>query len=172
MADTKQTKTQTPSGKEKTRAKSEPSATAAKTKEDRGLLAEVAEDIGEGAKKAGKKATEFTDRAVDRLKKGLSQAYDAGAKVVDELSHTAQQYAEKYKAESEIKKLESEKDQMTIHLGQSIFKHHLAGGGFTEAFFNSKEIFDQISRIETIDKKIIQTGRRLDQGKTKSKQDK
>ncbi len=145
--------------------KSETSQTAAKIEKEKGFLGEVTEDIGEGAKMVGEKASELTDIVVDKLKKGLSQAYEAGAKVVDELSQTAQLYAEKYKAESEIRKLKGEKDTLTVQLGQSIFKHHLAGGAFTESFFNRKEIIDQFNQVEIFDKKIIKTGKQLDKGK-------
>ncbi len=132
---------------------------------EKGFLGEVAEDIGEGAKMVGNKATELTDIVVDKLKKRLSQAYGAGAKVVDELSQTAQEYTEKYRAESEIKKLKAEKDKLMAQLGQSIFKHHLAGGGFAESFFNRKEIIDQFNQIEILDKKIIKIGKQLDNAK-------
>jgi hypothetical protein len=74
-----------------------PQATAEIEKEKR-FLGEVAEDIGEGAKMVGGKASELTDIVVDKLKKGLSQAYAAGAKAVDELFQTAQEYAEKYRS--------------------------------------------------------------------------
>jgi hypothetical protein len=141
-----------------------PEATAEIEKE-KGFLDEVAEDIGEGAKMVGEKATELTDIIVDKLKKGLSQAYEAGAKVVDELSQAAQEYAEKYKAESEIRKLKGEKDKLMTQLGQCVFKHHLAEGRFAESFFNKKEIIDQFNQIEMLDKKIIETGKQLDQGK-------
>ena len=113
----------------------------------------------------GEKAAEFTETVVDKLKKGWSQAYEAGAKVVDELSQTAQEYAEKYRSESEIKKLKGEKDLLITQLGQSIFKHHLAGGGFAESFFKSKEIIGQFNQIEILDKKIIKSGKQLDKEK-------
>lgn len=138
---------------------------AAEIDEEKGFLGGVAEDIGDGAKMVGEKATELTDRVVDKLRKGLSQAYEAGAKVVDEMSQTAQEYAEKYKAESEIKKLKGENDKLTAQLGQCIFKQHLADGGFAESFFNRKEIIDQFSQIEMLDKKIIKIGKQLDKGK-------
>jgi uncharacterized protein Yka (UPF0111/DUF47 family) len=123
------------------------------------------ENLGEDAKMVGEKATELTDFIVDKLKKGFSHAYGAGAKVVDELSQTAQEYAEKYKTESEIKKLEGEKDKLITLLGQSIFRHHLAGGRFAESFFNKKEMIDQFDQIERLDKEIIETGKQLDKGK-------
>jgi len=108
--------------------------------------------------------SEFTDRLVVKLKKGLLQAYDVGAKVVDELSRTALEYADKYKAESEIKKLNVEKDLLITQLGHSILKHHLEGK-VTESFFNEKEIIDQFNQIEKLDKKIIKTGKQLDKTK-------
>lgn len=46
-----------------------PQATAEIEKE-KGFLGEVAEDIGKGAKKVGEKATELSEIAVDKLKKG------------------------------------------------------------------------------------------------------
>jgi hypothetical protein len=113
----------------------------------------------------GEKMAELTDRIVDKLKKGWSKAYEAGAKVVDELSQTAQGYAEKYKAESEINRLKEEKEKLLTQLGQSIFKHHLAGGKFTESFFNKNELTDQFDQIDKLDEKIVETGKQLDKGK-------
>jgi hypothetical protein len=178
MADTKKTNTkEKPSGKKETtndnissqempgQETTETPQAIAEIEKEKNFLGEVAEDIGEGAKKVGEKTSELTDIVVDRLKKGLSQAYEAGHKVVDELSQTAQEYVEKYRAESEIKKLKGEKDKQTAQLGQSIFKHHLAGGAVTESFFNRKEIIDQFNQIEMLDKKIIKTGKQLDKGK-------
>ena len=139
--------------------------TNAEIKKEKGYLGEVAEDIGESAKKVGEKATEFSDIVVDKVKKGWSQAYAAGAKAVDELSQTALEYTDKYRAESAIKKLKSEKDKLTAQLGLSIFKHHLAGGGFAESFFKKKGIMDQFNQIEILDKKIIKVGKQLDKVK-------
>ena len=139
--------------------------TAAEIDKEKGFLDEVAEDIGEGAKTVGGKATELTDMVVDKLKKGLSQAYEAGAKVVDELSQTAQEYAEKYKAESEVKKLNGKKNLLITQLGHSIFKRYREKGKVMESFFNGKEIIDQFNQIEMLDKKIINTGKQLDKGK-------
>ena len=167
MSDTKNTNTENrpPAGKEIAEDKissqemperetmETPQATAEIEKE-KGILGEV-----------GEKASELTDMIVDKLKKGLSQAYEAGAKVVDDLSQAAQEYVEKYKTETQIKKLKGEKDELMTQLGQSIFKHHRAGGGFAESFFNTKEMIDQFNQIEMLDKKIIETGRQLDKGK-------
>ncbi len=71
-----------------------PQATVEIEKE-KGFLVEMAGNIGDGAKIVGEKATELGDMIVDKLKKGLSQAYEAGAKVVDDLSQAAQEYSGK-----------------------------------------------------------------------------
>lgn len=145
--------------------KIETSRAADEIETEKGFLGEVADDIEDGAKKVGEKATEFADIVVDKLKKGLSQAYDAGAKVVDDLSQAAKVYTEKYKAESEIKKLKGEKDLLITQLGHSILKRHLEKGKVTESFFNEKETADQFNRIEMLDKQIIKTGKLLDKAK-------
>jgi hypothetical protein len=178
MSDTKKTNTtnESPAGKgiakDKISSQEMPeqetigtSQAGAEIEKEKGFLGEVAENIGEDAKMVGEKAGELTDIIVGKLKKGWSQAVEAGAKVVDELSQTAQEYAQKYKAESGIKKLEGEKDELMTQLGRSIFEHHLAGGRFTESFFNREEIIDQFNQIEMLDKKIIETGKQLDKGK-------
>lgn len=108
---------------------------------------------------------EFGDGLVDKLKKGLKKAYEAGSKVVDELTQTAQEYTEKYKAESEIKKLKGENDQLTTQLGHSVLKRQLAQGNVTDSFFKKKEMIDQFNQIEKIDKLIIKAGRQLDSAK-------
>jgi len=142
--------------------KIETNLSSAQTEKEKGFLGEAAENIGEGAKRVGEKAAELTDTVVDKLKKGWSQAYEVGAKVVDEVSQAAHEYAEKYKAESEIKKLNSKKDQLLTELGHSIFKRHLAADKVAESFFNEKEIIDQFNQIEIFDQQIINIGKQLD----------
>jgi|GEM_PF-3246183 len=137
----------------------------AEIEKEKGFLDGMAENIGEGARMVGEKAAELTDIMVDKVKKRLSQAYEAGTKVVDEVSQATHEYTEKYKAESEIKKLKGDEDNLMIQLGQSVFKHHLAGGKFAESFFNKKEIIDDFNQIEMLDKKIIEIGKQLDQKK-------
>ncbi len=136
--------------------------TTAKIETEEGFLKEAADNIGEGVKSATKKTTEIGDLVIDKLKKGLSKAYEAGTKVVDELSQSAQGHTEKRKAETEISELKDKREKLATQLGQSVFKHHLAGGKFTESFFNNKAIIDQIKHIDMLDKKIIETGKRLE----------
>ena len=142
------------------RSVNDPEGTS-ETKKERGLFDEVAENIEESAKKVGDKATELAER----LKKGLSHAFEAGTKVIDDVSHAAQEYAEKYTAESEIKKLKHEKDQLLGQLGRAFFKHHKAGDASGASFLNNTDTIDQFDQIEQLDKKIIATGKQLDDDK-------
>ena len=176
MSDTQNTKKDLSDGKETAKDKISPqempkqetietTQSSAKIEKEKGFFGEAAGNIGEGAKRVREKAAELTDNVVDKLKKGLSQAYETGAKVVDELSQAAHAYAEKYKAESKIKKLNSKKDQLLTELGHSLLKRHLAAGKVAESFFNEKEIIDQFNQIETFDKQIIKIGKQLDKAK-------
>jgi len=176
MSDTQNTKKDLSDGEETAKDKMSPlemskqetigtTQSSAKIEKEKGFLGEAAGNIGEGAKRVGEKATELTDIVVDKLKKGLSQAYETGAKAVDELSQAAHAYAEKYKAESKIKKLNGQKDLLLTQLGRSVLKRHLAAGKVTESFFNEKEVIDQFNQIETFDQQIINTGKQLDKAK-------
>ena len=108
---------------------------------------------------------ELSGSLVDKLKKGLLHAYEVGANVVDELTRPAQEYAEKYKAESGIKKLNYEKDLVITKLGHSILKRRLTEGKITESLFNEKEISVLFNQIEMLDKQIIDIGKQLDTAK-------
>jgi len=134
----------------------------AKIEKEKGFLGETAGNIEDGEKRVGGKAAELTDTVVDKLKKGWSQAYEVGAKVVDDMSQAAHEYVEKNKAESEIKKLNGKKDLLMTQLGHSIFKCYLEKGKVMESFFNGKEIMDQFNQIEIFDQQIINIGKQLD----------
>ena len=127
-------------------------------KKEKNILGEAADSIEESAKLVSEKATELSGK----LKKGLAQAYDTGAKVVDELSHIAQEYSEKYKAESEIKKLKTEKDALLSQLGEAFYKHRLSGEDFTDTFFHLSQTEDLLKQIDAVDQKIVKTSKQLD----------
>ena len=125
---------------------------------EKNILEEAVDNIEEGAKLVREKATVITDK----LKKGLSQAYDTSARVVDELSHVAQEYAEKYKTESAIKKLKIEKETLLHQLGEALYNHRQTGEDFVDSFLNIKDTKAQLKQIEKIDKKIVETSKQLD----------
>jgi hypothetical protein len=145
--------------------KTEKARANAEIEKETDAVGEKAKEIGADTDNLEEKETEFSEMVIDKLKKGLSQVYEAGAKVVDDLSQSAQEYAEKYKIESEIKKFQVEKDQLMTQLGHSIFKRYREKGIVSESFFNEEEIMDQFSQTETLDKKIIRAGKRLDNAK-------
>ena len=134
------------------------SQSGSETGREKGLLDEVTDNIEEGAKLVKGKAVELADK----LKKGLSHAYATGTRVVDDLSLAAQEYTEKYKSESKIRKMKSEKDIMTTRLGRSFFESHLAGDKSTASFLQKKEIVDLLNQIEMMDNKIIEAGKQID----------
>jgi hypothetical protein len=134
------------------------SQSGSETGKEKGLIDEVTDNIEGGAKLVKEKAVELADK----LKKGLSQAYATGTKVVDELSLAAQEYTEKYKSESKIRKMKSAKDVLTIQLGRSFFENRLAGDKSAASFLQKKEIVDLLNQIEMVDNKIIDAGKQID----------
>lgn len=134
------------------------SQSGSETGKEKGLIDEVTDNIEGSAKLVKEKAVELADK----LKKGLSQAYATGTKVVDELSLAAQEYAEKYKSESKIRKMKSEKDVLTIQLGRSFFENRHAGDQSAASFLQKKEIVDLLNQIEMMDNQIIEAGKQID----------
>lgn len=129
------------------------------------FITETVGNIEEGAKIFGEKAGEIAGALLGKLRKGASEAYKTGAKVVDEVSQTAHDYSEKYKTEMEMKKLRGQKDNLTARLGAEIFKHFKAKGTVRDTFFQEKEISDLVEGVEKLERKIVKLGKKLDQTK-------
>ena len=133
--------------------------------DEKSFLTETAGNIEEGAKIFGEKAGEIAGALLGKLRKGVSQAYQASAKVVDELSQTAHDYTEKYKTEMEMKELRGQKDDLTTRLGAAVFKQLKTKGTVRDTFFQEKEIRDVVERVEKLDREIVKLGKKLDQAK-------
>ena len=154
-------------------AKLEPTSPNHSTKKESEAEGPGAEKISPRKKATGKKAApemkstekgpdaEITDKVVDKLKKGFLQAYEAGAKVVEGISQTTHDYAEKYKVESGIKNLEERKTLIITQLGHSIFKRHIEKKKITESFLKEKEIADMFTQIEMLDAQISDSEKQL-----------
>lgn len=133
--------------------------------DEKSFLTEAAGNIEEGAKIFGEKAGKIAGALLGKLQKGVSQAYQASAKVVDELSQTAHDYTEKYKTELEMKNLRGQKDDLTTRLGAEVFKQIKTKGTVQDSFFQEKEISDMVERVEKLDREIVKLGKKLDQAK-------
>lgn len=137
-----------------------------------GHLVEVAENIEAGAGVVGEKVSDIAEKTAEvagevfkAVKRGLSSTYEAGAKVVDEITHTAQDYLEKYKHNIEVKKLSEERDKLTAKLGFTTFVKYKMSDAAPQKLLEEKEIQNLISEIEKLDKEIVKVGKELEKGK-------
>lgn len=129
--------------------------TSAELKKESGVVAAVTSSVDDSVKLVGGKASELADK----LKKRLSHAFETGAKAVDELSQTGQEFADRYKTDSEMRKLKSKRSKLLNQLGRYGFSHHCSGGKFAESFFRRTEMIEQINQINSLDEMIVEIGK-------------
>lgn len=161
--------------KKKTASKSskkEVKETTPPPEEEHGFLTEAAANIEAGAEAVGERVSEVADKTAevagevyDAVKKRLSIAYGAGAKVVDEITHTAQGYIEKYQHNMEVKKLSEERNKLTAQLGLTTFVKYKMKQDDPKKLLEEKEILDLIKEIEELDKEIVKIGKKLEKEK-------
>ena len=110
-------------------------ATAKKVKEETSFILDAAENIEASAKVVSEKASDVAAKIADkssrlagdifeRIKKGVSEAVEVGAKAVDELGKTAQGYLDKYESTMEMKKLSDKRKKATTELGTLIYTQY------------------------------------------------
>lgn len=131
---------------------------SSKTEKGRKILSDAVENIEGGAKVVGEAVTDL----VGKFKKGASEAIKSGSKVVDELSHTAQGYSEKYKAEIEVRKLKNQQDKHVSNLGSLLFKQYKTDGAVKKTFFKDQAVTAITADIQALDEKIVAVGKELD----------
>ncbi|MEJ2544715.1 MAG: hypothetical protein P8Y99_11670 [Calditrichaceae bacterium] len=124
--------------------------------------AEIASDL------AGK-ASSFTDTLLHKVRKGVSEAYEAGSKAIEELTETAQDYAEKYKHKMEINKLKAKQDKQYRVLGSLIFEKYKVVGLTPAKLLKEKDIVNLINEIEITSEQIVEQGKALDKIEKASK---
>jgi hypothetical protein len=134
-----------------------------------GLLVEAAGNIEEGAGLVGERISTVAERTaemaggvLDVLRGGLSHAYEAGAKAVDEASKVAQEYAHKYKQNAEIRRLGADRDQLTARLGFVAYRNFKNNKWSLELLSDEPDVhalYEEIGRLET---EIVKIGRQLE----------
>ena len=138
-------------------------------KEEHGFLTEAAENVEAGAEIVGEKISDFAVKTSETagkifevVKKGLSSAYDTGAKVVDEITQTSQEYIDKYKQNMEMKKLSEKRDKLTAKLGLETFSRIKMKKIIPQKLQEDKELFDLVTEIEMLNKEIVKIGKKLE----------
>jgi predicted transcriptional regulator of viral defense system len=134
-----------------------------------GLLVEAAENIEEGAGLLGERVSTVAERTVeiaggvlDALKGGLSQAYEAGAKAVDEATKVAQEYARKYKQNAEIRRLGADRDQLTARLGFVAYRNFKNNKWSLELLSDEPDARAMYEEIGRLNAEVVKIGRQLE----------
>ncbi len=136
-------------------------------------LADVTENIEAGARIVGEKTTEIiSDLAgvtsqvagtvFESFKKGVTDAYEAGSKMVGSFSDTAHDYVEKYNYHREVKKLIEEQNALYKNLGVFIYEKSKASRTTLETSFGENEVKALLKSIEIKESEIVKLGQELD----------
>ena len=125
-------------------------------------LKEVSEDASIFASDVADKTSKFAEEIYEKLKKGVSDAYDVSAVVLDDLVQSAEKYADKYKHKVEMRRLNSERNELARELGSIVYARFHQKKAFDSAFFSDKRLNSVLAKIEKLDKDIIKIGKKLD----------
>jgi hypothetical protein len=154
--------------------KKQPKMKPAETAQQRkgGILVEAAFNVEEQAKKISKKASKIAEKGTtaaggfyDKLKGGLTDVYEFGIKLADEISENAQEYIEKYKYTTEMKKLSDEKNKLLIKLGSLIYLRSKMRNIKSEDILKNNGIDFIMNEIDKKNKDIIKVGKKLEEAK-------
>jgi hypothetical protein len=144
-----------------------------KAKQEKGFLMDAADNIETGAKIVGERTTEMVSDLAkksskvagaifEKVKKGATDVYEAGSKIAENITETAQDYAEKYKHKLEIKKLIEIKNGLFTEAGSHIYKKYKSGNFSMEQLINEKSVVELFRAIKTKEIEIIKLGQELD----------
>lgn len=140
--------------------------------EEKSFLVDTAETIETGAKIVGEKTTEIASdlaqktaqvaRTIfNKVKKDLTEVYEAGSKVVAGATEVAQDYTEKYKNKVEVKELIKERQALYIELGSVIYEKNKSGGASFTQLFKEKDVKELLRTIKTKENEIVKMGQEL-----------
>jgi hypothetical protein len=134
-----------------------------------GILVEAAYNVEESAKKMSKKASKFAEKGTavagefyEKIREGLTDVYEFGIKLADEISQNAQVYIEKYKNSTEMKKLIEEKNKLFIKLGSLIYLRSKMRSVKSEDILKDNGVTFLVNEIEKKNKDIIKVGKKLE----------
>jgi len=144
-----------------------------KKREETSVLKEAAMNIEESAKTVSKYASgvakdvaertsKVAEEVIKKTKKGISEAYDIGSKTVEDVQHNAMVYIDRFKSSVEMKNESAKRLKLTTKLGSLVFSKYQKQTLTPDQLFNEKELTDLITEIQTIDKKIIKIGKKLE----------
>jgi len=151
------------------KARSGKKESARRAKKQTGILVEAAENIEEGAEVVGEKLSEVAGQTAEvageilaAMKKRLHHAFELGSRAVEEAARSGQEYAEKYKQHTAMKRLAAKRKNLAEKLGLATYRHFRERRSAPELLFEDKQINDLVSQIEQLDAEVIKIGEDLE----------
>jgi hypothetical protein len=132
--------------------------TARKVESRAKIMGEKAADVAE---KVTDQTTEIAEVVYDKVKKGVSDAYDVGSKTLHDMSKKGVKYIKKYDDTIEINKLNHDRNMKMQELGIHIFtQYKIKSQNLTELLAKS-ESQRILNELEILNKEIVKLGRRI-----------
>lgn len=148
----------TNSTKRKKKKQTAPQGTKKESTKNEKKTAQSQEDVSE-------RKTEVAKGVFEKIKEGMTGVFTAGAKVVDEITQTTHEYAERYKHNVEMKKLGEQRDGLTAKLGMITFDEFKSSDKLPAKFLDRKDVAEHLREIEKLERQIVKVGKRLEKSK-------
>lgn len=146
---------------------------AKKHQDDTSIITEAVKNIETGAKTVSKYAsvvakdvadrtTKVAEDVLKKTKKGISEVYDKGSKAVEDAQQAALEYIDRYKNSVEMRKESAKRVQLTTKLGDLVYSKYQNKKISAEKLFKDEKLMNLINQIQTINKKIVKIGKKLE----------
>ena len=141
-------------------------------KDENGALVETAKKIESGAKVLGKKTSDVVEKISDqtteiagiaygKLKKSVSDAYEASSKTMSDMSKKAAKYIKKYEDTIEMKKLNHDRNMKMQELGSHIFNQYKSKSLTITELLENEKAQTILTELGIINKEIIKLGKKI-----------
>lgn len=118
---------------------------------------EGARAVGEEARDLGEKISSYSEEIFGKIKDRTSEVFKSGKELTQDAVNKAQEMAEKYRDQTEIRKLNEEKKKVAAQLGMSfylILKNN--DNKVPDTILRRKAIKTTLKEMEELDKQILE----------------
>lgn len=118
---------------------------------------EGARAVGEEARDLGEKISSYSEEIFGKIKDRTSEVFKSGKELTQDAVNKAQEMAEKYRDQTEVRKLNEEKKKVAAQLGMSfylILKNN--DNKVPDTILRRKAIKTTLKEMEELDKQILE----------------
>ena len=118
---------------------------------------EGAKIVGDEARDLGEKISSYSEEIFGKIKERTSEVFQSGKELTREAVNKAQEIAEKYRDQTEVRKLNEEKKKVAAQLGMSfylILKNN--DNKVPDTLLRRKAIKTTLKEMEELDQQILE----------------